>query len=216
MIVVTADSVNDYRAHVQLYERQERRWLPKGEASPAIVGKNGIARGIGIDTDFDFNTGKEKLEGDGRSPTGIFELGTVFGIPATTEFRGKMPYKMITESLEGVDDANSRYYNQIVDKALLTTPPDWKSFESILRKDRQYYWLVEIKHNPRNQPNQGSLIFFHVRRGIKEKGTLGCVAIDERRLKPILEWLDPSGHPRIAILQKAKLTSFLAAIQSID
>ena len=45
----------------------------------------------------------------------------------------KMPYIYLNSSVECVDDTNSKFYNQIVDRS--TVAPDWNSSEQMLRVD---------------------------------------------------------------------------------
>ena len=211
LIVVIANNDHSSKAEIRRIERDGKGWHLVGIKSLAVLGKNGIATGNGIYAGPEFMVEKPKSEGDGRSPTGIFEVGKVFGIAKAKDFQGLMPYETISASLEGVDDPESSYYNRIVDRSALSEPSNWKSHEAILRKDRLYQWLLEIRHNPENIPGHGSLIFLHVWRR-PSAGTAGCVAMEESKLLNLLRWLDPTKHPRLVVIPARNLQQFGKAL----
>lgn len=199
LIVVTAENDHSLKGEIRQLERTEHGWHLHGSKMPAVLGKKGLATGSGIYNGPEFKVAQAKIEGDLRSPSGVFEFGKVYGLAEDKNFKGIMPYQKISAGLEGVDDPKSSYYNQIVDRVSLKELPNWSSHEAMLRKDRLYQWLVEIKHNPKNIPGTGSLIFLHVWRG-PSAGTAGCVATEEARLLQLLRWLDPAKHPLAVII----------------
>lgn len=198
LVVVTGATDAGFTAEIRAYERAKDGWHPRGKTAKAVLGKAGLATGTGIYAGPEFDVGFAKKEGDRRTPTGVFEFGKVYGVAAPKDFKGPMPYRAITASLEGIDDPKSRFYNQIVDRTEIPEP-DWISHETILRKDRLYRWLVEVRNNPANAPGAGSLIFLHVWRGPTD-GTAGCVAAEESKVRDLLEWLDPAKSPRIVVV----------------
>lgn len=215
IILVVAKDENSFKAEISQLERAGKNWRQFGSKLPAVLGKDGVATGEGIYSGPEFAAGKVKIEGDRRSPTGVFQVGQVYGVTDANQFKGRMPYRMITANLEGVDDPKSRYYNQIVDRSALKEPSDWKSHEVILRKDRIYRWLLEIRHNPKNTAGRGSLIFLHVWRK-PSSGTVGCVAMDEDKLRGLLEWLDPIKQPLLVIISQKNLAAFKQALGATD
>src|ERR1051326_1473850 len=58
-----------------------------------------------------------KKEGDGKSPGGVFALGTAFGYASQPLPGLKVPYLNLTPSIECVDDPGSRRYNRLVDRS---------------------------------------------------------------------------------------------------
>lgn len=215
LILVVASDANTFKAEIIQLERTDKKWSLHGEKSFAVLGKNGLATGEGVYSGAEFDTGKAKAEGDRRSPTGVFEVGKVYGKAEASEFGGRMPYQKITANLEGVDDPKSRFYNQIVDTSSFPDRVDWKSHEAILRKDRLYQWLLEIRSNPRNTPGRGSLIFLHIWRSVSA-GTVGCVAMEEAKLLDLLRWLDPVKQPRIVVISAKNLPALKQVLGVTD
>ena len=84
-------------------------------------------------------------EGDGRSPAGVFALGTAFGYASHALPGLKMPYLSLSPSIECVDDIASRHYNRIVDRSVVA--PDWNSSEHMRNTGKSYRWGIVIDHN---------------------------------------------------------------------
>ena len=55
-----------------------------------------------------------KVEGDGTSPRGAFELLQVYGYQKPDVVRIKFPYMQITPDMICIDEARSKYYNMIL------------------------------------------------------------------------------------------------------
>ena len=130
----------------------------------AYIGKNGVTN--------------DKVEGDGKTPLGEFDLGIVLSMNDSN-------YKLITENMYFVDDINSKYYNTLVD--INNIRKDFSSAEHLIDFKKQYEYLVEIKSNPNNIPNKGSCVFLHCKNLDK---TEGCVSIDKEILKQIITLID--------------------------
>ncbi len=131
---------------------------------PVVVGKNGLGWGAGVAPGC--RTARQradpiKKEGDGKSPAGIFRLSTAFGYAAQEPPAWKMPYLSLTPSVECVDDARSKFYNRVLDRA--TVAPDWSSSEQMLRPDGLYRWGLVVDHNAEPvTAGAGSCIFLHI------------------------------------------------------
>lgn len=170
-------------------------WKVKHGPFPATLGHRGLAWGAG-----DHRTGPPpgfpvKLEGDKRSPAGVFHIPLAFGIPpAEAASHLKLPYIPVTPHTVGVDDVTSKHYNQIVDDREVLR--DWMSHEAMDRHTKLYEWGAFIAHNPDCVPGLGSCIFLHL---IPTKGraTAGCTALDAEALQTTLRWLDESKKPRL-------------------
>lgn len=136
----------------------------------AFLGKNGLT--------------KDKKEGDGKTPIGEFELGTILGIHSKEEIGNgiKSEYMQITEDMYWVDDPKSKYYNKLVD--ISKVKKDWNSAEHLIDYPIQYEYLIEIKTNPKNIPGKGSAIFLHC---TNNKPTEGCIAVDKKFMKKLIE-----------------------------
>jgi L,D-peptidoglycan transpeptidase YkuD (ErfK/YbiS/YcfS/YnhG family) len=199
MIVVTTPDWNTVEGRLQRYERAkpEASWKPVGDPIAMVVGKKGMGWGAGL-----MSTGRPsrrspqdpvKKEGDGKSPAGVFRIGTAFGYAAQKPEDWKMPYVPLTPSVECVDDSTSHFYNQIVDRA--TVSPDWHSSEHMSEAGVAYRWGAVINHNiDPTLPTAGSCVFMHTWGG-PHVGTAGCTAMPQQQLEPILAWLDPAKNP---------------------
>lgn len=124
---------------------------------------------------------KQKNEGDGKTPIGIYETGILFG----THKILKENYVEIHENLYWVDDIHSKYYNQLVD--ITKVQKDWKSAEHLIEYPKEYEYMIEIKTNPNNIPGNGSAIFLHCS---SNKPTAGCIAIDKEKMEEVLKKID--------------------------
>jgi len=133
MVVVTTADWSTVKGRLQRFERAHLGdpWKPVGSPIAIVVGKKGMGWGAGIlSTDDPAARSLQdpvKKEGDGKSPAGIFTIGTAFGYAAQPPSNWKMPYISLTASVECVDDSASRFYNRILDRA--TVSPDWRSSE---------------------------------------------------------------------------------------
>lgn len=202
VVLVIAENVDRVPAKLWLLERQSStaRWTPVAGPMDASLGKNGVAWGYG-DPPLPKPGGyPDKKEGDGRSPAGIFSVPYAFGVNSVAMAGAagvKLPWQECTETLRGIDDSASRYYNQVVDGSRVTDV-DWNSAEIMRREDGLYNWGAAIAHNPSNQSGGGSCIFLHIWRG-PGQGTAGCTALAEKDVLTILRWLDPAKSPRLIL-----------------
>lgn len=209
VVLVLARRRDQPSARVWLLERREvqgrraaaghkDKWSIKAGPLEAVIGRRGAAWGEGDPRLANPGGFPDKVEGDGRSPAGVFALPWAFGVKPASQMTGvKLPWRECTETLRGVDDVKSRYYNQVVDEALIPRR-DWSSAEIMRRTDGLYDEGVAIAHNPANRPGAGSCIFLHIRQGPGE-GTSGCTALSREDVHFILRWLDPAGSPRLVL-----------------
>ena len=162
-------------------ERQNGVWTEVFVPMPAVIGRNGFA------------PLHEKREGDGRTPSGLYRLGTVFGYAESVETR--MPYRQALVNDLWVDDPGAPDYNRWV--KLHETKA--ASYEKMKRDDDQYKYGLVIEYNTHPViTGLGSAIFLHVR---EKRGapTSGCIALSEEDLLKILGWLHPAAAPVIWI-----------------
>ena len=144
--------------------------FPKcGIETLAYIGKNGLTN--------------KKQEGDGKTPIGEFEIGLL--LARNDGLKTSKNCIVITNNLYWIDDSKSKYYNQLVD--IDKVRKDWNSAEHLIDYPIQYEFLLEIKINPNNIPENGSAIFLHCTSG---KPTAGCIAVDRDIMKLILENID--------------------------
>jgi D-alanyl-D-alanine dipeptidase len=178
-------------------------WQRASAAIPVVVGRTGLAWGIGFDADAS-PSAPHKHEGDGRSPAGAFPLDTVFGFAPAAEMSWvRLPYAMLTAASDCVDDTTSAHYNTVVRRDAV--PVDWNSAEH-MRSIWQYELGVIVGYNaapPRR--GRGSCIFLHIWDG-PASHTAGCTAFDRAALREVVEWLEPRAHPVLVQLPADEYT----------
>src|SRR5688572_27782019 len=72
-------------------------WRAEGARIPVVVGRTGLAWGVGVAPDAADEPAKR--EGDGKAPAGLFPLGTAFGFaPSAAALRTRLPYLPLVET----------------------------------------------------------------------------------------------------------------------
>jgi D-alanyl-D-alanine dipeptidase len=174
---------------------------------PVVVGRTGLAWGVGFD-DVSAD-GPHKHEGDGKAPAGISPLDTAFGFAPADSMRDvRLPYVQLLPTTDCVDDTASIHYNTVVDKSRVSSV-DWNSAEH-MRAIGQYQIGVIVSYNA-SPPvkGRGSCIFLHIWNG-PESHTAGCTAFDETKLRATMQWLDPAKHPLLVQLSRSAYTQLRA------
>jgi D-alanyl-D-alanine dipeptidase len=199
LMVVTTPSWNSTTGTMRRFERSSptSEWRPLESSIPVVVGRTGIAWGVGFD---DVSPeGPHKHEGDGKAPAGIFALDTAFGFAPRDSMRDvRLPYVQLLPTTDCVDDTTSAHYNTVVDKASVPLV-DWKSAEH-MREIPQYKIGVIVGYNATPPvKGRGSCIFLHIWTG-PDSHTAGCTAFDEAKLRDVLAWLDPKRRPLLVQL----------------
>ena len=204
LVVVTTRDWDAVGGVLRRFERRgaASRWTQVGGDVPVVVGRTGLAWGVGA-VALSAAEGPRKKEGDGKAPAGVFRLGSAFGFaPARETAWLRLPYLPLTSSIECVDDTASRRYNLIVDRAALKEV-DWNSSER-MREVEGYRWGLTVAHNAAPPtPGLGSCIFLHVW-AAPDKGTAGCTAMEQPNLEALLRWLDPAKAPLLVQLPEAE------------
>ncbi len=208
ILVVTTADWNGVDGTMQAYKRPQahKKWKAVGAPIAVVVGKNGLGWGAGVATTGDIGPhgalDPVKKEGDGKSPAGVFRLSTSFGYAAQAPAEWKMPYVSLTPSVECVDDAHSKFYNRVLDRA--TVLPDWSSSEDMLNSGGAYRWGLVVDHNTDPvTPGVGSCVFLHIWSG-PGRGTAGCTAMEEEKIETLLAWLDPARKPLLVQLTRSE------------
>lgn len=178
LLVVYNYQPESYTAFLVALERKEGSWVVKYNPVEVGIGKYGFA------------PPKEKREGDGKSPTGIFRLGKLFTYKK--QLNTLLEYQQTTKEDKWIDDPNSEDYNKYIRGST-----DAKSYESLLLNSDVYKYCLVIEYNTNPVvKGKGSAIFFHL--GVKKPFfTAGCVAINEENMELIVKWLDPKQNPTI-------------------
>jgi L,D-peptidoglycan transpeptidase YkuD (ErfK/YbiS/YcfS/YnhG family) len=162
----------------QLWAFENGAWVTVGDQFPVVVGRNG--------------TSKDKYEGDGKSPEGLYPLTQTFGVDERQNM--KMEYIKIQADDKWIDDVNHPDYNTWIRGDTTAT-----SYETMLRTDHQYDLLAVVGYNMMPiVPGRGSAIFVHIWLE-PTKGTAGCVAMAPEQMEKFAQWLDPQLSPHILI-----------------
>ncbi|MGM0555548.1 MAG: DUF1287 domain-containing protein [Myxococcota bacterium] len=183
---------NGAAATLTRYQRERTgRWARVGEPVEARVGRSGLGLGRGIQAPI--RTGLHpKVEGDGRAPAGLFEIGTGFG-RGEKAFEGDWPWRVAGEADRWVDDPESASYN-----TWQKAEGDWSSAEKLTN----YELALVVRHNtPEPKPGDGSAIFIHDW-SLDAGGTLGCTGIERGAMLELLAWLKPQASPVVVQLPR--------------
>ncbi len=179
------------RAAVYALDKKGSGWEVAMAPIPATIGKKGFA------------APGSKREGDGKTPSGIYPLGTVFGYAESAQTR--MPYRQAARDDIWVDDASSGDYNRWAKRGATGDA----SYEDLRRQDDLYKFGIVIEYNMRPVvKGMGSAIFIHLWRG-EGVPTEGCVALSERSMLRILDWLNPKSKPLVIMGAQNTLKGFL-------
>lgn len=203
-VVVTTKDWNETKGEARLYERGApgAKWITKGEAFPVVVGRAGLAWA----QDSSPEKGAQfKMEGDGKSPAGLFPLTFAFGTAVKPE-RVTFPYTRVVQFTECVDDVKSSHYNKIVNRMQVGNF-DWKSSEKMIEIVPEYELGVFVAYN--SYPvvrSSGSCIFLHVWKD-PASATSGCTAMSRTDLERIVAWLEPGLNPYLVQLPEAEYKS---------
>jgi L,D-peptidoglycan transpeptidase YkuD (ErfK/YbiS/YcfS/YnhG family) len=201
LIVAIAPDWNSMRGQLQRYERHSGGpWQKTGDPMPVLFGKNGLAWGRGLAGQEE--PGRHKKERDGRAPAGLFRLGKIYTYDDALPPGGDFPFHQVTTSDAWVDDVTSPNYNRFVTIDDPEHPPPWFAKAKMRHHDFAYRWLLEIRHNSDPPvPNDGSAIFFHIRRG-EARPTAGCTTMAGGNLVRLITWLRAARQPCYALLPR--------------
>lgn len=194
LLVVISSDWNGTQGTLYRYQRSSStlQWELLGFSIKVKLGKQGMAWGKGL-VDFSNSHERNKKEGDSKAPAGIFSLGPAFGDVFHESYAKNMPFLLITDDLECVDDPDSVHYNQFVTYS--TKNRDWKSSEKMKEMDSLYALGLVIQHNLNPiEIGMGSAIFMHVWKD-SNTGTEGCTTMAENNLREVISWLDVKQHP---------------------
>ncbi len=179
VLLVKVKDDSDLYATITFYEKNDGQWITILDHEKATVGKNGIDK---------------VAEGDIKTPTGIFTLGSAFGYEKNIET--SYPFLELLPTHHWVDDVQSIYYNQLVNYQV-GNYIEFNSSEQLITFDVYEYGLF-IDYNLTNIKGIGSAIFLHVFRS-ENSPTGGCVAISKENLQLVISELSLQKNPIIII-----------------
>ena len=186
--LVVAINNNDSadKAIVVALEKVNKKWRIKLGPVQASIGRTGFA------------LPGEKIEGDGKSPTGIFDLGQLYTYEARV--KTSLPFIQTNSEDKWIDDPNHENYNTHI-----RGNTNAKSFEHLNLSSIDYKYCMVIEYNTHPVvKGKGSAIFFHLATPNYDP-TAGCVAIQESDMDQILLWLDPNKQKAILMGNKSHL-----------
>lgn len=196
VVLVTTASWSDSTGTLQRFYRSEDQWKSAGQPVEVMVGRNGLAWGRGLHQPQ--QAPKEKMEGDGKAPAGIFRLSGAFGYGKEAVKKIRLPYRQATPGDYWIDDVGSPQYNQwvtVADSVENDPHSRWDSFERMRREDGLYEFGILVDHNTSPiEKGKGSAIFIHIWRG-SGMPTAGCTAMPRADLLEILGWLNEKENP---------------------
>ena len=199
IVVAIAPSWDAFEGSAQRFERVGGEWKAVGKPWAVLYGKRGLAWGSGVHGQEE--KGLRKVENDGRSPAGVFRIGTVYTYDSALPAGSDYPFHTVTAADTWIDDVNHPQYNRhvIVDPR---NPPPWYAKQRMRPGDFAYRWLVELRHNADPPvPGQGSAIFLHLRRA-PHKGSVGCTVMAEPDLVALMRWLRADAKPHFVLLPR--------------
>ena len=192
VVLVVSKNFNSSKASLACYEDGKQLF----DTIDVNIGTKGLGWGLSDIKIPHKNSEPIKREGDKKAPAGAFKLTKIFGYEKNKNFH--MPYIYASKNLICVDDADSKYYNQLI--YMEKARP--KSFEFMRRDDNQYELGILVEHNKKALKGRGSCIFMHVRKS-KDASTAGCTSMSLHNLKKITSWLDKSKNPTLIQIPKA-------------
>lgn len=214
ILVTVTDDWTATNSDLFVYERisASAPWRLEGSLVKSTIGKTGLAWGRGLHEIIPAALEPIKREGDGKSPAGVFAIGSAYGYedaPSDTS----LAYQKSGADWRCVNDSASRYYNRVIDSSRVEK--DWNEAEIMRRKDELYRLVIEVDHNhivpselaPVSQG--GSCIFLHVWRKAGAP-TIGCTAMSLADMKSLMAWLDPGKEPHLIALPRARYESLRA------
>lgn len=210
LVLVVAPEWNATTGTMYLFDRTDQGWSQYNVPWKVILGDSGLAWGIGIHTNPPND--RLKIEGDHRSPAGVFELGEFFGYDSIPPPGIRYSYRQATKTVHCVDDTGSLFYNSFVGENQVVRDsvgrPPWKSSEVMRLDSVDYKYGIVVRQNPRAIPGKGSCIFLHLMRA-DSSATTGCTAMGEDNMLFLMQWLDPEKHPLFVELPGVTFRKYL-------
>ncbi len=215
LIVTVTEGWSGSDASLHRFERQlDGEWKQVGESFETVVGHTGLAWGLGFHPQGGHGSEPIKLEGDGKSPAGIFAVGALYGYEKAFGGQTLLPYQAVDRAWRCVNDSKSKYYNRVLSEKGVDV--DWKEAEYMRRHDSLYRLVIAIDHNAifagTPKAKGGSCIFFHVWRN-PASPTIGCTAMPLASMKMLASWLDPAKNPVLVALPRESYLAMQASWQ---
>ncbi|MBQ7608838.1 MAG: hypothetical protein IJU76_12865 [Desulfovibrionaceae bacterium] len=179
--LVVLDVVGENDATLRLYEKKESDGgLVWSEVlkTDAKFGRNGLGK---------------TMEGDEKTPSGVYTFTEAFGIADNpgTAFK----YTKLNKNHYWDTNPKSRTYNTLV--SVKKGKRSKVKGEHLIEGTEAYQYALVINYNPERRPEVGSAIFLRCTTG--EPSTAGSVTVDADALKTLLMQLKPTAKILIAM-----------------
>ncbi len=196
LVLVTVPSAASSTGTLRLFERPrgDADWRSVKSAEPVMVGRKGVAWSRAF-RDLASNNEPIKVEGDDRSPAGIYRVGRPFGFASSS----LVDYLRLDSDSVCVEDPVSPAYNKFASRRAvgLSVGNEGMRATPLYRRGL----VVDYPTDAANKA--GSCIFIHVWRR-PGSGTAGCVTMPEKRVAALQAFANR--HSTIvAILPEAAL-----------
>ncbi|MGN0153874.1 MAG: L,D-transpeptidase family protein [Lachnospiraceae bacterium] len=158
-----------------VYEKQWKKIV----SCKAYVGQNGL---------------NKKIQGDRKTPTGIYNITMAFGRRKSPGTAGISYTKLNKYHYWSTEKAT---YNTFVD--VRTLGRTQMSGEHLISYDPWYNYALALDYNKKCTYLKGSAIFLHCVGGGR-KYTMGCIAVSEKNMKQIVK--NTTKNTKICIFEK--------------
>jgi L,D-peptidoglycan transpeptidase YkuD (ErfK/YbiS/YcfS/YnhG family) len=202
LVMVTTASMTTLTASVQLFERAstDAPWRSVQALGPAVVGASGLAWGHPF-RKWARDGEPFKVEGDKRTPAGIYRIGRSFGFAPSS----RPGYLHLKRQTVCVDDPSSPAYNTIASRAEIGS----RTRGEDMRRIRHYRRGLVVDYPTDAARRGGSCIFIHIWEA-SGRGTAGCVALPEARVETLQDFAQAGAV--IAILPHGALDRFAGCL----
>jgi len=202
-VLVTVPAFGSSSGTMRLFERplSGSAWRSVGTAEPVMLGSKGVAWGRG----FHHLAGRGepvKIEGDRRTPAGIFGVGAPFGFASSSLAN----YVQLQPESVCVEDPSSPAYNTIASGDAVGRVNRKENMRQIPLYRRGL--MVEYPTDAANKA--GSCIFMHIWRN-SSSGTHGCVVMPEERVAALQRFANQRSTA-VAVLPEAALGRFAGCL----
>lgn len=202
-VLVTVPSAASSTGTLRLFERPrgDADWRSVTSAESVMVGRKGVAWSREF-RHLASNNEPIKVEGDDRSPAGIYRLGRPFGFSASS----LVHYLRLNSDTVCVEDPASPAYNTFASRRAVGLSAGREGMRAT-----PVYRRGLVVDYPTDAVNKaGSCIFIHVwkRPG---SGTAGCITMPENRVVALQAFANR--HPTVvAILPESALARFAGCL----
>ncbi len=216
-IVGVADGWNSSHVQLSLLERNKHGlWERVMGPYAGRLGRKGLVWGHGLHQNP--RGARTKVEGDGRTPAGVFALGGLYTTTKKTVQRDRhMPHLRVGPADLWVSDtAMPHLYNRHV-RLKHPARSAWEKKEQMRQNDYPHSIKLLIHHNTDYTRNRapingaGSSIFFHIWRNQGASPTAGCTTMDEAVLRAMISRLKPRKNPVYIVLPRKEYMSYRRA-----